>query len=184
MATAMVFPSHQSAMHWRGERMFSYAPMSKAQHTSRATVPNTLAIFIAPPSMKELARRLRARGTDQEGQISLRLQKAIDEVATSSSFDHTVINDQLADTIARLKKSLPPKNSGLDVSRLHSDPFTSDCGLRQFPSRTPPPALRACRSNADILAVTQALRTLPLHGENHRSYIQGDPDAMDGNEWV
>ena len=87
----------------RGEDVFLRTDVQGATYI-KSHCANVLAIFIAPPSMKELARRLRARGTDQEGQISLRLQKAIDEIATSSSFDHTVINDQLADTIARLEE--------------------------------------------------------------------------------
>ena len=87
----------------RGEDVFLRTDVQGATYIKNHCA-NVLAIFIAPPSMKELARRLRARGTDQERQISLRLQKAIDEVATSSSFDHTVTNDHLADTIAKLEE--------------------------------------------------------------------------------
>ena len=87
----------------RGEDVFLRTDVQGATYIKNHCA-NVLAIFVAPPSMKELARRLRARGTDQERQISLRLQRAIDEVATSSSFDHTIINDHLADTIAKLEE--------------------------------------------------------------------------------
>ncbi len=52
-------------------------------------------IFIAPPSLEELERRLRSRGDTPEEQIKLRLARVQWEVEQSRKYDHTVINDQV-----------------------------------------------------------------------------------------
>ena len=56
-------------------------------------------IFIMPPSVEELERRLRGRGTDAEEVIAKRIAKAEFELSKSSEFDHTVINDVLDDAV-------------------------------------------------------------------------------------
>ena len=52
-------------------------------------------IFIAPPSVEELERRLRSRGDTPEEQIRLRLARVQWEVEQSRQYDYTVINDQV-----------------------------------------------------------------------------------------
>ena len=54
-----------------------------------------IAIFIQPPSEKELEKRLRGRGTDSEEKIQTRLGKAKQELARSSEFDVVIVNDDL-----------------------------------------------------------------------------------------
>ena len=57
-------------------------------------------IFIMPPSIVELERRLRGRGTDSEEVIQKRIAKAEFELSKSGDFDFTVVNDVLADAVA------------------------------------------------------------------------------------
>ena len=57
--------------------------------------PDAVLIFIAPPSMEELERRLRGRGDTSEEQIALRLARVQWEVEQSRRYDYTVINDQV-----------------------------------------------------------------------------------------
>lgn len=52
-------------------------------------------IFIMPPSVEELERRLRGRGTDSEEVILKRIAKAEFEISKASEFDFTVVNDKL-----------------------------------------------------------------------------------------
>ena len=52
-------------------------------------------IFIAPPSVEELERRLRSRGDTSEEQIRLRLDRVQWEMEQSRQYDYTVINDQV-----------------------------------------------------------------------------------------
>ena len=56
-------------------------------------------IFIAPPSMEELERRLRGRGDTSEAQMALRLERARWEMAQSEKYDYIVTNDRV-DTCA------------------------------------------------------------------------------------
>ncbi len=54
-----------------------------------------LSIFIQPPSVEELQRRLVARATDDAGQIEQRVRKAEWEMSFAPEFDHVVVNDVL-----------------------------------------------------------------------------------------
>ena len=54
-----------------------------------------LYIFIAPPSMEELERRLRGRGTENEKQLAKRLARARYEMEKQTLFDAVVVNDSL-----------------------------------------------------------------------------------------
>jgi guanylate kinase len=66
----------------------------------KAAEPRAFMVFITPPSLQELERRLRTRGSETERQISRRLAKAADELAAEPEFDVTVVNDDL-ETAAR-----------------------------------------------------------------------------------
>jgi len=55
----------------------------------------SLSIFIMPPSVDELEKRLVARGTDKAEKIRMRVEKAKEELLLSKQFDHIVVNDVL-----------------------------------------------------------------------------------------
>lgn len=57
--------------------------------------PDAVLIFIAPPSMEEVERRLRKRGDTTEDQIQLRLKRASWEMAQSEKYNYIVINDRV-----------------------------------------------------------------------------------------
>lgn len=57
--------------------------------------PDAILIFIAPPSLDELERRLRSRGDTNETQILLRLDRARWEMEQSKKYDYIVINDSV-----------------------------------------------------------------------------------------
>lgn len=61
----------------------------------RKNRPDATLIFIAPPSLTELERRLRGRGDTPEDQIQLRLDRAKWEMDQSNWYDYVVINDQV-----------------------------------------------------------------------------------------
>lgn len=64
----------------------------------------TLAIFIAPPSIEILAERLRHRGTESEESLASRLGKAEWEMTFADKFDHIIVNHQLDDTIETVSR--------------------------------------------------------------------------------
>lgn len=56
-------------------------------------------VFIMPPSVEELRRRLEGRGTDSPEAIDRRVAKAEFELTKAPEFDHTVVNDHLDDAV-------------------------------------------------------------------------------------
>lgn len=59
----------------------------------RAKIPDALLIFVVPPSIEELQRRLRERRTETPAQLELRLRNAKIEMARMGEFDHVVVNE-------------------------------------------------------------------------------------------
>ena len=59
----------------------------------RRAVPEAVLIFIMPPSMEELERRLRGRGDTPEDQIRMRMERAAWEMEQRTWYDHVVVND-------------------------------------------------------------------------------------------
>jgi len=56
---------------------------------------DSLSLFIEPPSIEELERRLKARGTETPESLLARLNKAAYELSFKQQFDHIIINDEL-----------------------------------------------------------------------------------------
>lgn len=56
---------------------------------------DALSVFVMPPSIKELAKRLKGRGTDSDEEIEKRLAKAQEEITYSKKFDFVILNDDL-----------------------------------------------------------------------------------------
>jgi len=54
-----------------------------------------ISVFIMPPSVKEIEKRLINRATDDRSKIKVRVEKAIEEIKLANNFDHIVINDNL-----------------------------------------------------------------------------------------
>ena len=59
----------------------------------RAAMPEAKLVFIMPPSMEELERRLRGRGDTPEDQIKIRMERAVWEMEQKAWYDHVVVND-------------------------------------------------------------------------------------------
>ena len=57
--------------------------------------PEAVLIFVTPPSLEELERRLRSRGDTDEEQIRVRMSRAKWEIAQSDHYDYVVLNDNL-----------------------------------------------------------------------------------------
>src|SRR5437763_13193014 len=61
----------------------------------RATMPEAVQVFIAPPSVEALRARLVGRGTDAPADVEARLQTALAELEAEGEFQHVVVNDRL-----------------------------------------------------------------------------------------
>jgi guanylate kinase len=61
----------------------------------KAKVPDAVSVFILPPSMQELERRLRSRASDDEETVQRRLRAARTEIDHYAFFDYLIVNDDL-----------------------------------------------------------------------------------------
>ena len=81
-----------------------------AIHVQQQFPHTSLSIFVLPPSIEELKRRLKVRGTENLENITTRLNKATYELSFSHSFNKTIVNDTLeqacAETEAAIKEFL------------------------------------------------------------------------------
>ena len=66
--------------------------------------PDAVLIFVMPPSVEELERRLRGRGDTSDEQIALRMERAKWEMEQRSWYDYTVVNDELDACVAEVLK--------------------------------------------------------------------------------
>ncbi|WP_341245560.1 guanylate kinase [Nereida ignava] len=82
---------------------------------------HTLSIFILPPSIAELERRLRGRGQDSDEVISGRMKKSRDEISHWPEYDYVLVNDDLDQTEERLKSIVSAERL-----RLSQQPQMSD----------------------------------------------------------
>lgn len=72
----------------------------------KAKRPETVRIFIAPPSWEELERRLTGRGTDSPEKVQKRLIRAKTELQSADSYDYFVINDTVDNAVRELNAIL------------------------------------------------------------------------------
>jgi guanylate kinase len=78
---------------WQGAQQIANSPLNL----------HTLSVFLLPPSIAELRNRLERRGQDAPDVIAKRMQKSWDEISHWGGYDYVLINDDIAQTEARLK---------------------------------------------------------------------------------
>ncbi|MCV6593240.1 MAG: guanylate kinase [Silicimonas sp.] len=81
---------------WQGAQQIANSPLA----------PHVLSIFLLPPSIIELRRRLESRGQDSADTIDKRMTKSWDEISHWGAYDYVLVNDDLDETEARLKTIL------------------------------------------------------------------------------
>ena len=72
----------------------------------KKAMPEAVTVFLCPPSLKELERRLRGRGTETEETILRRLKTAEYEMTLAPEYDYTVVNDEVERAAAVLAEIL------------------------------------------------------------------------------
>ena len=84
--------------------------------TIKRLAPQALLVFVAPPSLHELERRLRWRLTESEESLRRRLETAREEMGEMPAFDYVIVNDHLDEAIQQLnaivtaeKCRIPPR---------------------------------------------------------------------------
>ena len=82
--------------------------------TVKRVRPQSVLVFIEPPTLDELALRLRGRGTEDPANMSRRIAAAYEEVKTKGSYDHVIVNDRLehaVDELVRILEEHRPERS-------------------------------------------------------------------------
>ncbi len=85
-------------------------------------------VFILPPSIDELKRRLRGRGCESEEVIARRLEKALDEIREVLWYDYIIFNDRLDGAVERLKSIYLAEKSKRDRQGRRIRQFVQDAG--------------------------------------------------------
>jgi len=109
----------------RGENVILEIDWQGARQV-RASMPKCVTIFILPPSIEELERRLKDRRTDSPEVIARRLRDAQSDMSHWDEFDYIIINDKLEQAVVDLEKVLA--GSGNSCAR-------SNVALRRVVSR-------------------------------------------------
>ncbi len=77
----------------------------------RKAYPDGVFIFILPPSMKELRKRITGRGSETEDAINLRLGESLKEIAYIDKYDYCVINGELNEATNRVRHIIVAEHS-------------------------------------------------------------------------
>lgn len=79
--------------------------------------PETLLMFVTPPSAKELKTRLVGRGTETMEQIEARMKRAIDEAPIMDKYDYIVINDEVENCVDKIHELVDAAKHSADRNR-------------------------------------------------------------------
>ena len=76
---------------------------TKGAKQVREIYPESVLIFVLPPSMEELKRRITCRGSENEEDIKIRLGEAVHEMSLAGNYDYCIVNDDLNEAVAAVK---------------------------------------------------------------------------------
>ena len=79
--------------------------------------PDTLLLFVSPPSAVELKKRLVGRGTESMEQIKARLERAVEEAPIMDSYDYIVLNDVVEDCVDKIHEVVGMAKCSADRNR-------------------------------------------------------------------
>lgn len=79
-------------------------------------MPKGLFIFLLPPSLEELAARLKGRGTETEESLHRRLGAAVDEIKLATKYRYVVVNDKVEDAQETIAKIIEAEHHRSDLN--------------------------------------------------------------------
>ena len=81
----------------------------------RQNYPESILIFILPPSLEELRERIKGRGTENEESMAARLGEAEREIALSDQYDYRIVNEDLGVAIDQVRQIIETeRNNGIE----------------------------------------------------------------------
>jgi guanylate kinase len=91
----------------------------------KRVLPESVTVFVEPPSLVELERRLRGRGTESEEHYARRLRTATEELAARDEFDVALVNDDVSKVAAALVELLVGPGDAAQAPAVRSSPQES-----------------------------------------------------------
>ena len=107
----------EAAMAEGSDTLFDIDWQGGQQIRSSALGRDVVSIFVLPPSIAELDRRLRSRAQDSDAVIEERMAKSRDEISHWAEYDYVLVNDDLDRTEARLRAILTAERLRRDRQR-------------------------------------------------------------------
>ena len=77
-------------------------------------IPEAIFIFIMPPSLKELVKRLKSRGTESNEKIIKRFNTAYKEINEVTKYNYVVINDNISDAVDKIESIIKAEKCRVD----------------------------------------------------------------------
>ena len=109
----------------RGEDILLEIDVQGALNVKRK-MPEGVYIFLLPPSLDELKRRIEGRGTETPESLARRMKNALAEINVGLEYDYVVVNDSIENAVEKIKAILTAER--LKVSR-NEDKFNFDGGF-------------------------------------------------------
>jgi len=109
----------------RGEDILLEIDVQGALNVKRKC-PEGVYIFLLPPSLEELRRRIEGRGTETPESLSRRMKNALAEINVGLEYDYVVVNDSIENAVEKIKAILTAER--LKVSR-NEEKFNFDGGF-------------------------------------------------------
>jgi len=75
----------------------------KGARLVKKAFPESISVFIMPPSMKALSERLTRRNTEQSKQMAQRLKESEKEIASADEYDYLIVNEDVDDAVGEMK---------------------------------------------------------------------------------
>ena len=80
-------------------------------------MPEGVYIFLLPPSLTELKRRIEGRGTETPDSLNRRLANAVNEIKIGLEYDYVVVNDSVDDAAAQIKTIIAAERCKVERNR-------------------------------------------------------------------
>lgn len=88
--------------------------------------PEALLLFIAPPTIEELKKRLIGRGTESMETINKRIRRAADEAEYMKDYDYLVVNDQVEDCVEAVHQIITNEHSRMSKNKKFIEEVTAE----------------------------------------------------------
>ena len=97
-------PRDQIETAWKNGRFPIMDVDVQGADTLHKVYPRSVMIFIVPPSIDELRRRVLQRDKGQTPDLEIRMRNAVDEIRRASDFDYQIVNEKFDESYAQFKK--------------------------------------------------------------------------------